>query len=390
MRREIHMTIKNLSLNKDKDFIFIMELNPERYNYIDNKRTILDRLTKQEYSEDSLYKEIVQRTMGFSFTYSSPQLNYDFDRARMDFAVKDISIDKEKRELIFKAELHPERYVWRESENEKNYVFDKIEKIEIPEDLFSNILKMAKEVPFSVLLSREIENDDDYIESRREIIEKNVKNDNFIIPTFEDKSEEYLESIEKDEMGFAIICLDIVGSTNLSFNLSPKIYSKVISLISYEISEVVPKFCGHVLKYTGDGFIAYFPEPSFVIKNDLAVDCSLTILKLIYRVVNPIFQNNGMPRIDIRIGIESGLANVEVIGSSDTKQQKDIIGKIVSMAAKIQSKANPGEICIGETAERSFYTNWRKICKQARNLKDWNYKNKDGSTYKIYRLKTSI
>ena len=32
------------------------------------------------------------------------------------------------------------------------------------------------------------------------------------------------------------------------------------------MSEIIPKFHGHVLKYTGDGLIGYFPEPSFITK----------------------------------------------------------------------------------------------------------------------------
>lgn len=391
-KNELKFKIKNFSFDKiTKDFIFIMELDPDRYNYeeCNREKIIFDNLNNSEISEKFL-NNIKKYIRGFSFTYSSPELDYEFEKARMDFKVKDISINKETNEFIFTIELHPERYIWKETEKGEKYVFDKIDNINISENLIYDLVKMTKKIPFSLWQPQEIRKTSEYIESRKKIIEKNIEMGDLFKPTFEDKSEKYLESIKQEELAFVIMCLDIVGSTDLSFKYNSKIYAEIISIVSYEISEVIPKFHGHVLKYTGDGFITYFPEPSFVTKNDLAVDCSLTLLALIYTIINPIFQKNNLPKIEVRIGIESGLAHIKVIGSPNTKQQKDIIGKIVSMASKIQSQANPGEICIGETTERSLYTNWRKICKPIKNLKNWDYKNKDGSLYKIYRLKHKI
>jgi len=52
--------------------------------------------------------------------------------------------------------------------------------------------------------------------------------------------------------------------------------ARVIPIALFEFSLAIPAFHGHVLKYTGDGLIAYFAEPSFLTKNDLALDCALT------------------------------------------------------------------------------------------------------------------
>ena len=58
--------------------------------------------------------------------------------------------------------------------------------------------------------------------------------------TFGDKSEAFLESLAQDKLGFVIMCVDIVGSTKLSTNLEPEKYTRLISTVLYEMSEIIP------------------------------------------------------------------------------------------------------------------------------------------------------
>lgn len=59
---------------------------------------------------------------------------------------------------------------------------------------------------------------------------------------------------------------------------------------------------------------------------------------------------------------------------------------MVSLAAKIQSKANPGEIYLGATVERNLHTSLRDYCEPV-SLKDWPYKDTRGGIYRIFRVK---
>jgi class 3 adenylate cyclase len=172
--------------------------------------------------------------------------------------------------------------------------------------------------------------------------------------------------------------------------LAPEIYKTVISTTLYELSEIVPKFHGHVLKYTGDGLIAYFPEPSFILKNDLAIVCALTLRILVYEALNPILIKRGFPSIGIRIGLDAGEAYVVTIGSPETKQHKDIIGVVVNLASKIQSKASPGEIYLGDTVLRHLHTMWRQICEPVDLDKKWEYRDLRGVIYKIHKISFGI
>jgi adenylate cyclase len=132
--------------------------------------------------------------------------------------------------------------------------------------------------------------------------------------------------------------------------------------------------------------IAYFPEPSFITKNDLAIDCALTLRGLIHRVLNPILADRGFPTIGIRIGLDAGEAYIETIGSPETKQHKDIIGAVVSLAAKIQAQAKPGEIYLGDTVVRNLHTMWRQICEPVELGKNWNYTGLEGDVYQVHKV----
>ena len=132
--------------------------------------------------------------------------------------------------------------------------------------------------------------------------------------------------------------------------------------------------------------IAYFPSPSFITKNDLAIDCALTIKQLVYKGLNQVFSDEGYPCIDIRIGLDSGEAYALTIGSPETKRQKDIIGAVVSLATKIQGLGNPGDILLGDVTLRNLHTDWRERCEEIGPGENWTYK-VEGEPYKVYKVK---
>lgn len=307
-----------------------------------------------------------------------------FKPFRMDFIQTVVSMDEKSGKVAFRIEPDPRRYEWKEVKGER-CLYDKLDDVYIPEQVLLNSFKKIGGMPI-YFQPQMIGDAEKYIKSRKPLI-KNMLKEREHPPTFQDKSEDFLQSLEQDKLAFVIISLDIVGSTKLATATDPKSYARLISTVLYELSEVIPKFHGHVLKYTGDGLIAYFPEPSFITKNDLAVDCALMLRGLVYKALNPIFKERGFPTIDIRIGIEAGEAYVETIGSPETKQHKDIIGSVVSLAAKIQGLASPGEVFLGDITERNLHTMWRQVCEPVALGKGWNYRDSDGNVYKVHRVK---
>jgi len=308
------------------------------------------------------------------------------NRLRMDFVMKVLSFDEESGKLTFKLEPDPRRYEWTELDGEPG-LYDRLDKAFFPKKVFFESMKQMEGLPIYHQPQR-IENADAYIESRiSQIVQRLEGNEE--TPRFEDKSEQFLQSLECDRLEFVIASVDIVGSTHLATTLPQAKYARLIGTVLSELAEVVPKFRGHVLKYTGDGLIAYFPSPSFITMNDLALDCALTMRQLVHNAINPLLKRMNFPVIDIRIGLDSGEAYVVTVGSSETKKHLDVIGGIVSLACKIQAIAKPGEICMGETTERNLHVAWRQLCEPVNCGANWSYKEPNGELYRIFRFKVT-
>jgi class 3 adenylate cyclase len=206
-------------------------------------------------------------------------------------------------------------------------------------------------------------------------------------PTLPSKGEEFLEALAGNELGFAILSLDVVGSTSLATSLEPEQYRSLMNALLFEWSEAVPLFNGHVLKYTGDGLIAYFAEPSFMRKMDLAIDCALTLRGLLHDALNPALRERGLPSIAMRIGIDAGEAFVDVVGSPQTKRHADLVGDVVSLATKIQGQAPPDQIFLGAAVVQNLHVSWREKCEVVEAPSDWPYETRDGKRYRFYRYR---
>lgn len=304
---------------------------------------------------------------------------------RLDFVIKVVSVDEDERTFEMLLVPDPRRYEWQEKDGIR-YLYDRFDDTFMSEEVLQRAVRDSAPLPF-YYEPPEIEGAKEYVGSRTPFIEEMLAGHSKPA-TFEDKSEQFLRSLSEDKLGFIIMCVDIVASTRLSVRLEPDAYRRLIVTALYEMSEVVPKFHGHVLKYSGDGLIAYFPEPSWISKHDLAIDCALTIRRLVYEGLNPIFDAAGYPQVDVRIGLDSGDAYVVTIGSPETKQHKDIIGSVVSLAAKIQGLAEPGDICLGSVTERNLHVKWRQTCQELQLPGGWEYKDEDGTPYRVYCVKS--
>lgn len=203
--------------------------------------------------------------------------------------------------------------------------------------------------------------------------------------TFGDPSAETLRSLLGQSLGFVILSIDLVRSTRLATQVESATYQRITDTLLFESAECVTKFHGQVLDYGGDGLIAYFPEPSFNRKNDMALDCGLTLRWLVYRGINPALEELGMPTIDVRIGMDAGDAYVDTVGSPATKQEAEIIGAVVNVAVKIEKPAAPGEITVGEAADRSLHVDLRDRLQPVELPTGW-YTTQDGRPYRVFRV----
>jgi adenylate cyclase len=132
----------------------------------------------------------------------------------------------------------------------------------------------------------------------------------------------------------AILAADVVGYSRLMNADEEDTHLRFMAYRREVIEPKIREYRGRIVKNTGDGALVEFGS---VVD---AVRCALDVQRLI------LARNVGVPesrRLEFRIGINLG----EVIVAPD-----DIYGHGVNLAARLESLATPGGICISADAWR--------------------------------------
>jgi class 3 adenylate cyclase len=294
-----------------------------------------------------------------------------------------VSYDPKTHIAKFALIPSPERYEEKEYDGRKFY-YDKFDNLLYPQDeLLQQIANQLPGLPIHSSLPT-IGNLDAYVKKRIPYIKKFFEDRKSAYRAV-DKSQDFLRKLQSSELKFVILCIDLVGSTKMSQSIDAKQYGRIIQAYTREMDALVLPYHGYVLKHVGDGLIAYFPEPNFLGMNDNAVDCAYAMRKVVLEAINPVLAQRGLPILRIRIGIDSGEALVLTMGAPSVKQEKDIIGETVNLAAKIQSQAPENGVVIGGTTAMNLHFTRRRLFEKYESS-SWNYKTASGSSYPLYRL----
>jgi class 3 adenylate cyclase len=204
-----------------------------------------------------------------------------------------------------------------------------------------------------------------------------------------DLSEEYISKLKVDTKFMAFLSIDIVSSTYLSQELNLKEISKLISVFSRGVGEVIYNYNGYVLKYMGDGILAYFPEPDVRGMHDNALYCAYAVKKYIIKYLTPLLKKYKLPPIQFRIGLNSGEVMRVVVGYKKLKQHLDLIGEPINVATKIQSIGYNNSILLGESTTKDMHSFWNtKVKKINIGIRDMRKMTKD--KYNVYKLYIKI
>ena len=133
----------------------------------------------------------------------------------------------------------------------------------------------------------------------------------------------------------AILVSDVVGYSRLAGADEDRILARLRTLRSDLIDPTIAVHHGRIVKRTGDGSVVEFRS---VVD---AVNCAIEVQRAMVE------RNAGIApdkRIEFRIGIHLG----DVVEESDG----DLMGDGVNIAARLESIANPGAICLSEDAYR--------------------------------------
>lgn len=111
-------------------------------------------------------------------------------------------------------------------------------------------------------------------------------------------SNRFLSSKPELDIDSAILYVDIVDSIKLAAKLSSEELSSLIRLFSQEMSLLISKHAGFVLKYAGDAVIAYFPRLQ-VLQNiaESAIRCGQAMNIIVQHAIDATNTNQSLNRL---------------------------------------------------------------------------------------------
>jgi TolB-like protein/class 3 adenylate cyclase len=130
----------------------------------------------------------------------------------------------------------------------------------------------------------------------------------------------------------AILAADVAGYSRLMHHDEEATHAKVTALLADSVTPAIAEYGGRVVKNTGDGFLAEFPSAVQAVR--AAVQFQTRIKELTIGEVED-------RRIAFRVGVNIGDVIVEPY---------DIFGDGVNIAARLESIAEPGGVCISSAA----------------------------------------
>ena len=130
----------------------------------------------------------------------------------------------------------------------------------------------------------------------------------------------------------AILAADVAGYSRLMHSDEEPTHAKLTALLAGGVEPVIAEHGGRIVKNTGDGFLAEFPSAVEAVR--AAVQFQARIKELTIGEVEE-------RRIAFRVGVNIGDVIVE---------PHDIFGDGVNIAARLESIAEPGGVCISSAA----------------------------------------
>jgi adenylate cyclase len=130
----------------------------------------------------------------------------------------------------------------------------------------------------------------------------------------------------------AILAADVAGYSWLMHNDEEATHAKLNALLTEAVHPAITEHGGRIVKNTGDGFLAEFPSAVEAVR--AAVQFQTHIKELTIAEAED-------GRIALRVGINIGDVIVE---------PHDIFGDGVNIAARLESIAAPGGVCISSSA----------------------------------------
>ena len=167
-----------------------------------------------------------------------------------------------------------------------------------------------------------------------------------------------LESKEGLKIGgkrqtITVLASDLRGFTALSEQLSSETVVKIINIYLQDTLKIITKYGGTIDKLLGDGIMVLFGAP--IVREDdaqRAVACAVA-MQLEMESINKKIQAQGLPALEMGIGINTGDAVVGNIGCEEHTEYT-AIGWEVNLAFRIETYAIGNQILISNSTKEAI------------------------------------
>ena len=145
-----------------------------------------------------------------------------------------------------------------------------------------------------------------------------------------------------------VMFCDLVGSTELSARLDPEDLRSHIHAYYSSCCKTIEQSGGFIARIVGDGVLAYFGYPA---ATEDAAECAIRAGLHIIESVNlePV---EGASRIDVRIGLATGVSVVGDMVGIGFAELHAVMGQTPNLAARLQSLAGPNTVVIADDTRR--------------------------------------
>lgn len=149
-----------------------------------------------------------------------------------------------------------------------------------------------------------------------------------------------------------ILFADIRGFTAFSERENPE---KVVGLLNRYfsvMSEIIFAHGGTLDKYIGDGLMAIFGAPNATPEDAKNALKTAVMMQRQLATLNKQLEAENLTRVNIGIGLHTGVATIGYIGS-DRRSEYTAIGDTVNLASRLESNAQGGQILVSEATAQA-------------------------------------
>jgi len=132
-----------------------------------------------------------------------------------------------------------------------------------------------------------------------------------------------------------VLFSDLRGFTTISEKLDPQVLVEVLNEYLTPMTALVFKNQGTLDKYMGDAIMSFFGAPIYYGDHaKKACQCAIEMIELLPKI-NADFKANGLPQIDVGIGINTGDMSVGNMGS-ETVRNYTVMGDAVNLGSRLE------------------------------------------------------